>query len=179
MYAHSVRPFCEHVFVVDSAEDRHCKHCDMRKAISEFAWRNRAKGRRAPFCRSCQAEYMRAHYLANKELYVARAEASKRRARLERTKLLLKYFETHPCTDCGETDALVLEFDHLRDKCFDIGTAFACRRWATVLAEIEKCEVVCANCHRRRTVTRCGGLRARLVAEAGDETRTRSFSLEG
>lgn len=122
---------------------------------------------------------MREHYLANKDLYIARAEASKRNLRLERTKLLIEYFETHPCMDCGETDPVVLEFDHLRDKRFDIGTGYAGRRWADVLAEIEKREVVCANCHRRRTVTRCGGLRARLVAEAGDETRTRSFSLEG
>lgn len=113
---------------------------------------------------------MREHYLANKELYIARAEVSKRKLRLERMKLLLAYFEDNPCTDCGETDPVVLEFDHLRDKLFDIGTAFAGRRWADVLAEIGKCEVVCANCHRRRTVARIGGLRARLVAEAGDGT---------
>jgi hypothetical protein len=32
--------------------------------------------------------------------------------------------------------------------------------WATILAEIEKCEVVCANCHRRRTAARMGYFRA-------------------
>ena len=46
---------------------------------------------------------------------------------------------------------MVLEFDHLRDKRFNIGAALPYRNWAELLAEIEKCEVVCANCHRRRT----------------------------
>ena len=84
----------------------------------------------------------------------------KERLRLERTQFLLEYFKTHPCLDCGERDPVVLEFDHLRDKLFDISAALIQRRWSAVLAEIAKCEVVCANCHRRRTARRRGALRA-------------------
>ncbi len=70
---------------------------------------------------------------------------------------------------------LVLEFDHLRNKAFNIGEGFAERVWKTILEEIEKCEVVCANCHRRRTALRRGTLRALLgkagvIGEAGDES---------
>ncbi len=125
---------------------------------------------------------MREHYQANKELYKARAMASKNRSRVERTTLLLEYFKSHPCTDCGERDPVVLEFDHLRDKEFNIGAHVYYFRWETIVAEIEKCEVVCANCHRRRTASRLGSMRALLTAldtEAGDENRTRTFSLEG
>ena len=78
---------------------------------------------------------------------------------------LLDYFETHPCTDCGETDPVVLEFDHLRDKRFNISNALPYRNWQSILDEIAKCEVVCANCHRRRTAERRGFLRAWLIAE--------------
>jgi hypothetical protein len=45
----------------------------------------------------------------------------------------------------------VLEFDHLRDKRFSIGQDISRRSWRSILAEMEKCEVVCANCRRRRT----------------------------
>jgi hypothetical protein len=64
------------------------------------------------------------------------------------------YLAKYPCVDCGETDPVVLEFDHRADavKRFNIGSALQ-RRFSlkTVIAEIEKCDVRCANCHRRKT----------------------------
>lgn len=79
----------------------------------------------------------------------------------------LEYFRAHPCSDCGETDPLVLEFDHLRDKRFEVTNQFASRNWQEILDEIAKCEVVCANCHRRRTARRAGYLRAVLSGSSG------------
>lgn len=84
----------------------------------------------------------------------------------ERTLYLIEYFKTHPCVDCGEGDPVVLEFDHLRDKSFDVGTGLRDRPWQSVLAEMKKCEVVCANCHRRRTASRRGALRTILTTKA-------------
>ena len=72
------------------------------------------------------------------------------------------YFVVHPCVDCGERDPVVLEFDHLRDKRLAISSQLHGRNWQTILDEIEKCEVLCANCHRRRTARRRGALRAIL-----------------
>lgn len=60
------------------------------------------------------------------------------------------------CMDCGyRTHAVALHFDHRpgEEKLFSIGNA-TCRTWSKVLAEIEKCDVVCANCHVVRTATR-------------------------
>ena len=63
---------------------------------------------------------------------------------------------------------MVLEFDHLRDKRFSIGSALPYRNWKSILEEIEKCEVVCANCHRGRTGRRMGSVRALLAATGAD-----------
>src|SRR5579883_2901903 len=59
----------------------------------------------------------------------------------------------HPCVDCGKTDIRVLDLDHVREvkqasimRMIGIGCA-----WRTIEAEIAKCEVRCANCHRIRT----------------------------
>ncbi len=91
----------------------------------------------------------------------------KARLRRERTQFLIDYFTEHPCADCGETDALVLEFDHLRDKKFDIAVNLITVGMKTLLEEIVKCEVVCANCHRRRTFRRAGSATRRRVIESG------------
>jgi len=58
------------------------------------------------------------------------------------------------CADCGyNKHPNSLDFDHLDDKKFNIGTSIS-RKLETILEEIEKCEVVCSNCHRIRTATR-------------------------
>jgi hypothetical protein len=115
------------------------------------------------------ALFLHEHYSANKARYIAQAAASKRRLRLERTTWLLEYFEEHPCRDCGESDPVVLDFDHRGDKAFEICEVLTYRRWDTILAEIAKCDVVCANCHRRRTARRRGSVRAVLAARRVEE----------
>ncbi len=152
-----------------------CYRCGEFKAAGEFSWRRRASGQRDTFCRPCRSAYGKEHYAANRARYIEQARVQKQRLGLERTTYLIEYFGSHPCLDCGETDPVVLEFDHLRDKVFSIGQDLSRRNWQSILSEIEKCEVVCANCHRRRTAQRRGALRAvltRLVdpglREAGD-----------
>lgn len=80
---------------------------------------------------------------------------------------VVDYLRAHPCVDCGEADLVVLEFDHLpgKDKRFDVARAVSgsTRAWKTIRAEIDKCEVVCANCHRRRTARRAGHRRHLLL----------------
>jgi hypothetical protein len=64
------------------------------------------------------------------------------------------YLLEHPCVDCGENDIRVLEFDH-RDpgqKHGGISRMVADRCGVDkIKAEVEKCDVRCANCHRRRS----------------------------
>jgi hypothetical protein len=58
----------------------------------------------------------------------------------------------HPCIDCGETDPVVLDFDHVRGiKRKAVALMIKDFSWENIQLEIEKCEVRCANCHRRKT----------------------------
>jgi hypothetical protein len=172
----SVRGACEHAFAMrDGAAHQVCYSCGGVKRAEEFAWRRKARNQRDSFCRGCRRAYKRGHYLANRARYIDRARAQKRRLADERTRYLLEFFVAHPCVDCGERDPVVLEFDHLRDKEFDIGRELSRRSWHSILEEMAKCDVVCANCHRRRTARRRGSLRAVMtrefqpIHEAGDE----------
>ena len=143
---------------------RRCGRCGERKSIDQFAWRRRAKGQLDNYCRPCRASYKQEHYAANRQRYIDAARARKVAVTAERLAYLIDYFAEHPCVDCGETDPVVLEFDHLRDKEFGISSGIRDRNWEAVLNEIDKCDVVCANCHRRRTAKRSGFARA-VVAQ--------------
>lgn len=145
---------------------KQCSRCKETKPVVDFAWRRRDRGQRDTYCRPCRAKYKQEHYARNKERYIASAARRNRRVAEERWLFLIEYFATHPCFDCGESDPMVLEFDHLGEKSFGISGGLRYRRWEEVLAEMAKCDVVCANCHRRRTAHRGGFLRATAVAES-------------
>jgi hypothetical protein len=142
---------------------RKCGRCGEEKPLADFAWRRRDKGQRHNYCRPCHAEYRRKHYLANREKYIGLAQARNQMQYAMRTELLIEYLTEHPCVDCGETDPVVLEFDHLRDKAFNVTRGLTHYKWERILAEIEKCEVVCGNCHKRWTAQRRRSNRARLT----------------
>ena len=72
--------------------------------------------------------------------------------RRARVNLLNSLKVTAGCMDCGyNADPLALDFDHVRGKKLYSVSKMIQRRWAVMWAEIAKCEVVCANCHRIRT----------------------------
>jgi hypothetical protein len=83
----------------------------------------------------------------------------KHRVRSELRQVVLSYLAINPCVTCGETDPLVLEFDHIDqiNKIDSISRMINdCRSLKEILAEIDKCQVLCANCHRRRTHMQLG-----------------------
>lgn len=65
---------------------------------------------------------------------------------------LFRYLAEHPCVDCGESDIVVLEFDHIGEK--SDGVSRIAMTQASMLKlenEVQKCEVRCVNCHRVKT----------------------------
>jgi hypothetical protein len=78
-----------------------------------------------------------------------------KRIRDENRKRLSGLKESLPCEDCGQHyKACQMQFDHVRGEKYKnvssvIGSCGA--RWETIQAEIDKCELVCANCHALRT----------------------------
>ena len=103
--------------------------------------------------------YGRWHYQQNKAAYIERARLKNIQTRADVRDWLFSYIQTKSCIDCGESDPIVLEFDH-RDgdkKSFTIGEAVSLGySLRSVQAEVEKCDIRCANCHRRITYKRAG-----------------------
>ena len=121
---------------------------------------NRLGGGLQWWCRRCFAAYFRERGDTHRRQSKAAKSARQRALRAQ----LLAHLRRHPCVDCGETDPVVLEFDHIGEKTASISVLLS--QTATrkaVDAEIARCEVVCTNCHRRRTASRAGWRRASLT----------------
>jgi len=132
-----------------------CAGCGLEKEIAEFTSNKSKKDGLSVYCRACARGYSKTYYKLHKKAQIKRVELNKKEKQKGLREFLKSYFELHPCTDCGETDIRVLEFDHIRDKFRNISRMMSGRfSLAKIREEIEKCEVVCSNCHKRRTYTR-------------------------
>ena len=89
---------------------------------------------------------------------------NKRISEKNRTELFA-YLSHHPCVDCGEVDPYVLEFDHVRGKKSNNITKMVMDgySWSAIEAEIAKCQVRCANCHRIRESEKGSSWRSLLI----------------
>lgn len=138
---------------------------------------------RQPWCRPCHNAQKRKHYRLNGPKERARTLARHHRLVAENAPRLRRYLVEHPCVDCGESDPVVLEFDHIRDKRIEVPRMlWSGAPWTQIALEIAKCEVRCANCHRRRTARQQGfDERKRAFGEGplmyGDPGRTRTVGL--
>ena len=139
---------------------KQCSKCKEQKPLSDFAKNAARKDGLQGNCKSCHRQYVKRHYKRNTDYYVDKARVRNQKLKEENFLLLVEYLQTHPCVDCNETDIVVLQFDHLMDKKYNISEISHRYEWTSVLKEIAKCEVVCANCHTRRTAARAGWRKA-------------------
>ena len=83
-------------------------------------------------------------------------QAAYRRKKMQQNRAVVYALkEASPCLDCGKKyPHYVMHYDHLRDKMGDLAHMVQRESLTRILAEIEKCELVCANCHAIRTHVR-------------------------
>ncbi len=143
-----------------SRKMKRCPRCKRRRQLKSFALLSRKA--ECPlydcYCIDCEREYQAAWYrkLPVEKKALRREKQLQRRRKLRRR--LYMYLLEHPCIDCGESDPVVLEFDHTKArKQAGVSRMMASDRpWARIMEEISKCVVRCANCHRRITAERAG-----------------------
>jgi hypothetical protein len=95
-----------------------------------------------------------------------KVKASARKKAVENGLKYWAYLLEHPCIDCGESDPVTLECDHVRGEKRAAVSYLVTHGspWSEVLDEIAKCEVRCSNCHRKRTAKALGWYRYLLGA---------------
>jgi hypothetical protein len=79
---------------------------------------------------------------------------AQKRHRIKVRAKLFDFLSSKSCIDCGEKDPRVLDFDHKKssDKFKPISQMLSGHySWKSLESEIKKCDIRCANCHRRKT----------------------------
>ena len=117
---------------------RKCSICNRTRLVKFFKGRQKTCDKCLPTKRKLNNEY-------KKKWHNTRGITTK--------EYIFNVLSKSSCNSCGETDVLVLEFDHLRNKLFNIGQAHMSKKItiAKLKKEIAKCQVLCSNCHTRKT----------------------------
>lgn len=133
-------------------ETKVCYKCKKELPVSSFKKHRSRKDGLQSDCIQCQKEYRQWHYKENKEKYIARAKLRKIRQR----KLLREYIDGYKsergCSRCDESHIACLDFHHIipSDKNHAVSQMICLdRSLDDVKLEMSRCEVLCANCHRK------------------------------
>ncbi len=131
-----------------------CNGCKSEKDLSEF-WLKYGKPQNR--CKDCQKIYHKKHYIDNIEIYKQRGQKRNQQVR-KSIRDLIDGFKDTPCQDCKiKYPPYVMDFDHRPEEIKNFNLAKAV--WGNtsrecIVKEIQKCDLVCANCHRIRTHNR-------------------------
>lgn len=128
-----------------------CAKCRRRRLTKFFS---KKRGGFQSYCKDCQSKISKAHYRDNKATYNAR----RYQRQIKQRKLLRAVVEEAKqgsCLDCHETHPpWAMDFDHRPGTKKKFNVSDALRASVTVerlKAEIAKCDLICALCHRYRT----------------------------
>lgn len=140
---------------------KQCSACKETKELSKFNNKSASHDGKQSICRECNKERSKRYYRENREKHKQVALENKRKYRSENNRRVWEILEASSCVDCGNDNPRVLEFDHIAgNKEGDVGRMLCSNvGWTRIKKEIEKCEIVCANCHRMRTQDSTGNWR--------------------
>lgn len=134
--------------------EKKCSKCNLTKPVYQFRRNSRTSDGYTSQCKNCQK--------CNEKLK-QRHNTTSRKSYLEKRRhnniilcknYVIEYLKSHPCADCGFTNIICLDFDHIDPNTKDKSISTLTMRGTCLqrlINEIKKCIVRCANCHRLRT----------------------------
>ena len=129
-----------------------CGTCKESLPDADFNKKSSRRDGLAGSCRPCSKRHQKNHYEKHTSTYKTRAKETR-----AAYKAWVNGLKSAPCMDCKRTyNPWQMEFDHVREtKQFSISEGI--RRMVprdVMLSEIQKCDLVCSNCHKDRTYQR-------------------------
>lgn len=130
-----------------------CTKCNEKKDVSQFNKNRSRKDGLQSKCRDCDRGRAKKYFHQNKVKLMTNISRHKRERVIRDKVFINEYLKNNPCIDCGETNLVVLDFDHVKGQKFNAVGQLATSGYSieVIKNEIQKCEVRCANCHRIKT----------------------------
>lgn len=129
-------------------EKRVCCRCKNEKDIEEFSFNNTSKNIRNKTCKECFKEIRKNWYHKYKKKIIEKNIANKNKNIV----WFDEYKKTIMCAKCGENHPACLDFHHTdpAKKEFNVSSIiYGTYSVKTIMKEINKCIVLCSNCHRK------------------------------
>jgi len=128
-----------------------CFSCQIEKNYDLFNKNIRKNDGLQSRCRDCQQKYDRIQY-RNSEARRTGQRLNNKKNVERNQRFVWQYLQNHGCVHCPENDPIVLTFDHYKGAknfniCDGVRHGYSLQR---IQNEIEKCQVLCANCHMRK-----------------------------
>jgi len=122
-----------------------CSKCCIIKDVSEFNQKKTNKDGLQSWCCECQRKRSKQHYEQNKHMYCKRNKRNRQRNR----DWLNEYKKSLCCSRCKESRWYVLDFHHTNPNKKERTISQIVSTWGIerTKKEMEKCEVLCRNCH--------------------------------
>lgn len=123
-----------------------CTKCKIEKPLTEFSINQSKRDGHSSECKACHKIIRKSYYDRNRKAERLRIESRKQKQMLEYQEIKSKLF----CLLCGENHPAALQFHHINQDEKEINVSYAVRSgWSMerIKLEIEKCVVLCANCH--------------------------------
>lgn len=123
-----------------------CAKCEKQKPLSDFHKQEGGRYGLQSECKKCKHKYRKIYLIKNKDNV-----NKQRRKRGDKHKKQLIAYKGGKCQICGYNDCIAaLDFHHVkREKKFDIGRGGGCYSLRKLKEEVDKCILVCSNCHRK------------------------------
>ncbi len=143
---------------------KQCTTCKTEKENSEFNKHCSRKDGLNNICKECSRVRSKKYYDDNGDHHREVIRSRMNILRTSNQKFIIELLKRSECKDCGNKDIRVMEFDHVRGiKSRDISQLIGGYSRKLLEEEIEKCEIVCANCHRIRTGERSPNYRTKSL----------------
>lgn len=137
--------------------EKFCTKCQCQKSLDSFPAKKKSKDGHAPWCRECFKANWKKRYYENHQHYRNSHNQSRNKIREQNARKVFDYLSQNNCVSCGESDPVVLEFDHRNkdEKIESISNLVLNSSWKRIESEIKKCDVLCdqlPSSQNRRTI---------------------------
>jgi hypothetical protein len=138
-----------------------CKKCKLPK--DDFRNSKKNIDGLDTYCKECRRIADKKTYNTNLTGNRKAGLESKNKVRERNKQYIRDYLIGKSCVDCGEKDPIVLEFDHFENKKDNLCEIIQNCSIEKIETEIKKCNIRCANCHRRKTAIELGYYKTKIV----------------